>query len=219
MENKIHRAVVSAYCTLMLSSAFLTVADGMLFAGSVNGAQNADAAIRNIAAGVGTTGFEGAGSIPRTNIPIAQGAPVVTDNSGLPSVPALIAVLRQTGRKALLDDELARELGLPLNPGEAKVEMIARGIRNGDTVRKIFVPADGIRECLTFIVHEKGGQKLYLMGADGKLKKAIVNTTDGALNPYAGPQADHEFLVELFFWHQRLVESPVALAKNPATGG
>lgn len=213
MENKVLPAVISAYCTLMLSSAFLSVGDGMLLASAAAGFSAVETKVREQLSGLDNSGFAGARDWRPAPVQAAQGTAAVAPIS----VPTIITTLRKNGRDTVLQEHVARAFGLPLRPGEGDIPAKGEAYGTTEIRRKIFVPSDEVRNFALLVLANDAEAVYFLTSPSGRLEKAMSNSAkDPTLRPVSGPLVEQRFSELLDYWQETLGATPVA-ALGPIT--
>jgi hypothetical protein len=202
MGNKIHRVLMSMYCTLMLSSAFLSAGDGYFMAGAVGGLQSIEASVKQKLFGLNDAGFQSDSNELPATVQHANGARVHLKASS--NLRPIIAVLKTIPEGGTVKEDLARLLGMEVKPGEAKITMRQKGLSNGKTTRVVQIPADG-RDCVMFILQRQDEVLIYVSASSGGLKAAGRNIPSRRVfEPISVTDAEAGFAEEISFWEAKL---------------
>jgi hypothetical protein len=203
MEIKIHRVLTSAYCTLMLSSAFLTVGDGMLLASAAAGFAAVESKVSQTLSGLDGAGFAGARDWRPSAVQTVQGTARVSPVRASEIIP----LLRRTGEPSALEAELVGLLGLRLKPGETDIAVKGRARGSSEQLRLIAAPVDLDREYFIITYENNTANEGYYFLADstGRLERALVNDRQG-IRVVSGSAVDLKYQTELAGWQQALAE-------------
>ena len=200
MGNKIHRVLMSVYCTLMLSSAFLGAGDGYFMAGAVGGLQALEASVQEKLSALDGAGFQNVPNILAQSVQHANGARV----SPSASLQPIVAALKALPEGGTVTEQLANDLGLYLKPGESKILMRQRGLKNGGVTRVAQIPADD-RAWVMFVVIKEDEMLFFVSAFKGDLIKAarsVPSRREFKMLPLS--EAEAPYADQIAFWERKL---------------
>jgi hypothetical protein len=123
----------------------------------------------------------------------------------------IFAVLNSVPAGGSMSEEVARKVGLTVEPGATKVLMRQKGLGNGRITKLAMIPADG-RDHIIFVVAEAQELVIYVSNSSGVLHRAerLARTIFESITI---EDAKEGFANEIVFWETKLgiVKAPLNL--------